>query len=313
MPDAQRPIVTLTVNPALDVSTSTPHVVASHKLRCTATVLDPGGGGVNVSRVVHRLGGQSVAVYTSGGPTGDAYRQLLNAEGVVSRVIGIAGSTRESFTVDETSSGDQYRFVLEGPWMAQPEWRECLEAAQSLVAPGGFLVASGSLPPGAPDDLYAQLARIAKAAGADCVIDASGSALRHALDEGVTLIKPSLRELGELTGQALETPESQLAAAKHLVDSGNVQYVALTLGADGAMLVGADEELRMQSPQIEVRSTVGSGDSFLAAFVLRLAQHRTVAEAFRAGVAAGSATAMTAATDLCRREDVERLEAELAG
>lgn len=314
MPDApQRPIVTLTVNPALDVSTSTRRVIPGHKLRCAATVLDPGGGGVNVSRVVQRLGGQSVAVYAAGGPTGDAYRQLLDAEGIVSRVIRIDGSTRESFTVDETSSGEQYRFVLEGPRMSEPEWRECLAATESLIVRDGLLVASGSIPPGAPDDLYARLARAAKAAGVEFVVDASGPALRHALDEGVALVKPSLRELGELVGEELDSAERQVSAAKHLVDTGGARLVALTLGADGAMLVTADEVVRLAPPHVEVRSTVGSGDSFLAAFVLRLAQRRSVAEAFRAAVAAGSATAMTPASDLCTREDVERLESELAG
>jgi 6-phosphofructokinase 2 len=276
-------------------------------------VLDPGGGGVNVSRVVQRLGGQSIAVYAVGGPTGEAYRQLLDAEGIVSRVVRIAGSTRESFTVDESSSRKQFRFVLEGPRLLESEWQECLAATEELMTPGGMLVASGSLPPGVPDDFYARLARAAKAAGVDCIVDASGPALRHALEEGVALIKPSLRELGELAGHDLDSPELQVQAARQLVASGGARTVALTLGADGAILVTADEVLRLASPHVEVRSTVGAGDSFLAALVLRLAQGRSATEAFRAAVAAGSATAMTPASDLCTRQEVERLEAELAG
>jgi 6-phosphofructokinase 2 len=309
---AQRPIVTLTVNPALDVSTATDRVIPGHKLRCGTTALDPGGGGVNVSRVIQRLGGQSIAIYAAGGPTGEAYRQLLDGEGIVSRVVRIAGSTRESFTVDERSTGEQYRFVLEGPDMLEPEWRECLTATEALIAPGGMLVISGSLPPGAPDDLYAQLARRARVLEVDCVVDASGAALHHALEEGVTLIKPSLRELGELVGERLDSPEQQLAAAQRLVDSGRTRLVALSLGAEGAMLITADEVLRLASPRVEVKSTVGAGDSFLAALVLRLAQGRSIREAFRSAVAAGSATAMSPASDLCTRDDVERLEAELA-
>jgi 6-phosphofructokinase 2 len=309
----QRPIVTLTVNPALDVSTATEHVSPGHKMRCTTTELGPGGGGVNVSRVVQRLGGQSIAVYAVGGPTGEAYRRLLDAEGIVSRVVRIAGSTRESFTVDERSTQEQFRFVLEGPRLLEPEWQECLAAAESLMTPGGILVASGSLPPGVPDDFYARLARAAKAAGVDCVVDASGLALRQALEEGVALIKPSLRELGELAGRVLDSPQQQVQAAQQLVASGGARIVALTLGADGAILVTADEVLRLASPNVEVRSTVGAGDSFLAALVLRLAQGRSTAEAFRAAVAAGSATAMTPASELCTRQDAERLEAELAG
>lgn len=309
---AQRAIITLTINPALDVSTSTERVTPGHKLRCGPTVLDPGGGGVNVARVVQRLGGQAIAVYAAGGPTGQAYRQLLDREGIVARVVNIAGSTRESFTVDETSSGEQFRFVLQGPRLQQSEWRDCLSAVESLMVEGGLLVASGSLPPGVPDDFYAGVARMAKEHGMLCVVDASGPALRAALEEGVYLIKPSLRELSELVGTALGSERDQVAAAQQIVADGRAQVVALTLGAAGAILVDAQGVLRQPNPEVEVRSTVGAGDSFLAAFVLRIAQGRPVAEAFRAAVAAGSATAMTPATELCHRADVERLEAELA-
>jgi len=309
---AQRSILTLTINPALDVSTSTERVIPGHKLRCGPTMLDPGGGGVNVARVVQRLGGQAVAVYAAGGPTGQAYRQLLDREGVVARIVNIGGSTRESFTVDETSSGEQFRFVLQGPSLQESEWRDCLDAVDSLGVEGGLLVASGSLPLGVPDDFYARVARIAKQHGMRCVVDASGPALRAALDEGVYLIKPSLRELSELVGTALGSEQDQVAAAQQLVADGRAGVVALTLGAAGAILVTAEVVLRQANPEVEVKSTVGAGDSFLAAFVLRIAQGRAVEEAFRAAVAAGSATAMTPATELCHRADVERLEAELA-
>lgn len=309
---AQRSILTLTINPALDVSTSTERVIPGHKLRCGPTMLDPGGGGVNVARVVQRLGGQAVAVYAAGGPTGQAYRQLLDREGVVARIVNIGGSTRESFTVDETSSGEQFRFVLQGPSLQEPEWRDCLAAVDSLGVEGGLLVASGSLPLGVPDDFYARVARIAKQHGMRCVVDASGPALRAALDEGVYLIKPSLRELSELIGTALGSEQDQVAAAQQLVADGRAEVVALTLGAAGAILVTAEGVLRQANPEVEVKSTVGAGDSFLAAFVLRIAQARAVEEAFRAAVAAGSATAMTPATELCHRADVERLEARLS-
>lgn len=310
---AQRAIVTVTINPALDVSTSTERVIPGHKLRCGPTVLDPGGGGVNVARVVQRLGGQAIAVYAAGGPAGQAYRQLLDREGVVARVVNIGGSTRESITIDETSSGEQFRFVLQGPSLQESEWRDCLSAVDSLMVEDGLLVASGSLPSGVPDDFYAGLARIAKEHGMLCVVDASGPALRAALEEGVYLIKPSLRELSELAGTALGSERDQVAAAQRIVADGRARIVALTLGAGGAILVSEEGVLRQANPEVEVKSTVGAGDSFLAAFVLRIAQGRPLAEAFRAAVAAGSAASMTPATELCRPADVERLEAELAG
>jgi 6-phosphofructokinase 2 len=305
------PIVTATPNPALDVSTSVDRVVAEHKMRCGPTVLDPGGGGINVSRVVRNLGGRSTAVYAVGGPTGQAYRDLLEREGIAGHAVRIAASTRESFTVDETSTGQQFRFVLQGPQMREPEWRAFLSAVGDDMPVGGYVVPSGSLPPGAPVDLYARIARIARQKGTRCVIDTSGTALRAALDEGVYLIKPSRRELSDLVGAELDDERSMQDAAQQLVRAGACEVVALSLGAAGAVLVSADEVMRLPTPEVAVRSTVGAGDAFLGALVLRLAQGRGLSTAFRTAVAAGSATAMLPATDLCRSEDVARLEADL--
>ena len=310
-PAQAAPVVTLTVNPALDVSTSTERVEPEHKLRCGPSRTDAGGGGVNVSRVIHRLGGQSIAIYAVGGPTGQAYRQLLEADGIIGRAIPIDGSTRENVTIDELSTGRQFRFVLQGPHLTTDEWSACLAATQRAMTPGGYVVASGSLSPGMPDDFYARVARSARAIGARCIVDASGPALASALREGVHLVKPSARELGELVGRALPDLESRVDAARELVARGASEIVALTLGGDGAVLVTAEGVTRLEVPRVEVHSTVGAGDSFLAALVLRLAQGRDLDAAFRAGVAAGTATAMTEATELCHRDDVERLEAQL--
>ena len=312
---AHRPtaIVTLTVNPALDVSTTTETVMPEHKMRCGPSRVDPGGGGVNVSRVIERLGGHSTAIYAVGGATGQAYRQLLEAEGIIGLAIGIAGSTRQNVTVDETSTGQQFRFVLQGPQLTESEWMQCLTATDAAMNLGGYVVPSGSLAPGMPDDFYARVARRARELGVRCIVDASGDALAAAVEEGVYLVKPSGRELGELVGATVMTIDEKVEAARELVGRGRVEVVALTLGGDGAVLVTAESVTRLASPPITVKSTVGAGDSFLAAMVLRLAQGHDLAAAFRGGVAAGAATATTEATELCHRDDVERFESELAG
>lgn len=306
------PIVTLTVNPALDVSTSTETLMAEHKMRCGPSRVHPGGGGVNVSRVIERLGGHSTVIYAVGGATGQAYRQLLEEEGLIGRAIGIDGSTRENITIDETSTGKQYRFVLQGPSLTESEWTTCLRATESAMHLGGYVVPSGSLAPGMPDDFYARVAHHARELGVRCVLDASGEALAAAVDEGVYLVKPSGRELGELVGAPTLTIDEKIEAARELVGRGRVEIVALTLGGDGAVLVTAEGATRLASPLITVRSTVGAGDSFLGAMVLRLAQGHDLATAFRGGVAAGAATATTEATELCHRDDVERFERQLA-
>ncbi|HET7139536.1 MAG TPA: 1-phosphofructokinase family hexose kinase [Arthrobacter sp.] len=306
-----KPILTVTVNPALDVSTSTDRVYSGHKIRCSRSRLDPGGGGVNVARVIQRLGGNVLALYTAGGPTGEAYRRLIEAERIPSLVIPTHGDTRQDFTVDESSTGNQFRFVLQGAELSDEEWGACLKAVAQSIPAGGYVVASGSLPPGVPEDFYARVARLVRKGDARCVVDSSGAALSEALAEGVFLVKPSRRELGEHFGAPLETEQSQINAAEALVGDGSAEYVALTLGDAGAVLASKKGAVRLAVPSVRVLSTVGAGDSFLGAFVLRLAQGRPVEAAFRTAIAAGSAAAMNPATELCHRHDVERLEKEL--
>ncbi len=303
--------MTLTVNPALDISTSTPRVGSEHKLRCGPSRIDPGGGGVNVARTIHRLGGEALAICALGGLTGATYRQLLEAEGVRSLAVPVAGTTRESFTVDETDSGEQFRFVLQGPELSEAEWQGCLAMLEEAIVPGGYVVASGSLPPGVPTDFYARVARLARQHDARSIVDASGEALDAALAEGVYLVKASRREVSELVGRELTIEQSEVDAASELVDRGSAELVALTLGKAGAVLASASEVIRLPVPSVRVQSVVGAGDGFLGAFVWRLSQGRDPKSAFRSAVAAGSATAATPATGLCTLADVEALEAVL--
>ena len=304
-------IVTLTMNPAIDISTDVDHVISEHKLRCGPSHHEAGGGGINVARVLHRLGEHPLAIYCAGGPSGNSFTQLMNREPIATSVVAIEHSTRESFTVDETSSGEEFRFVLQGPQVSSRETQAMLDALTSSLAPNQFVVASGSLPPGVPDDFYAEVARLVSARGGHCIVDASGEALKHALDAGVFMVKPSLRELEGFVGRELSTEDDKRAAARELVDSGAAEIVALSLGADGAMLVTADLELRLPAAPVEVRGTVGAGDSFVAGFVFRLSSGASIHDAFVTAVAAGSATAERHSTRLCTAERVFELERQL--
>ena len=263
------PIVTLTLNPALDVSTSVDRVVSRHKLRCEAPRVDAGGGGVNAARTIVALGGIATPVYTVGGLTGERFRLLLHQEGLPGVPISIGGETRESISVSDRGNGEQFRFVFPGPTMTAEECQRCLDAVAELLSPGAYLVASGSLPPGVPDDFYADAVRLAKAHGARCAVDASGVALSRAMAAGVDFVKPSLSELCDLVGRELETAQQQDAALAELVADGRVGAVALTLGANGAALATRDGVLRSPAFDVAERSTVGAGDAFVGAFVLR--------------------------------------------
>ncbi len=306
-------ILTLTPNPALDLSTTAERVLPTHKLRCGPVTRYAGGGGVNVARLLHRLGSDVAAWTLTGGPAGAKVQQLLEQEGVPALCLPIADDTRENLSVIETATGQEFRFVLPGPLLATGEWQAMLERLESLANAPRWLVASGSLPPGVPDDFYAQAARIAQRQGARFALDSSGPALAATLQVGVTLVKPSLRELRELTGQALPDAPAWQAAAQDLVRSGRAELVALSLGAQGGLIASRDGV--WQAPALAVPTTTGTtgaGDCFLAAILWALEQGAPAPEALRWGMAAGAATLLVPGTALAQVADVQRLLPQVA-
>jgi 6-phosphofructokinase 2 len=300
-------IVTLTPNPSLDLSTTVDKVMPTHKLRCTAARRDPGGGGINVARVVRRLGGEVTAIYPCGGATGQMLARLIERERIVSRTSEIADETRQDFSVHEDVSGKQYRFVLPGPTVAEHEWPACLDLLAACAERADFVVASGSLPPGAPPDFYARASRIVKSGRCRFLLDTSGPALKAALAEGVYLIKPSLRELCEAVGEPLDGETDWIRACTGLVKDLRADIIALTLGHRGALVVTRDRVIRAEPPPITPLSSVGAGDSFLGAMVWSLAGGHDLAEALRLGVAAGSSAVLNPGTELAHPDDTRRL------
>ena len=303
-------ILTITINPALDVLTTIDKVSDTHKMRCGPTLKHPGGGGVNVARVLHRLGANCVSVYLAGGVTGERHHKLMSAEKVRCHVIPIAEETRESFTAHETSSGNDFRFVLPGPHVSASEYEACFDyVAQHM--PKQFLVISGGLAPGVPENFYARLTTLAKQHNVRVVLDANGPALAEALKVGVYLFKPSLRELRDLTGLVLADEEAQIAAAQQLIHNGQAEIVAVSLGADGAMVISADQIWRARAIQVDVQTTVGAGDSFLAGVVWSLGRGDTLLKAFQYGMASGSAALQKPGTSLSQASEIFRLLPQL--
>ena len=301
-------LITLTLNPALDLATTTDHVAPTHKLRCGPVQRFAGGGGINVARVLHRLGADVCAWALAGGAAGTQVRQLLAAEGVPTLLQPISGDTRENFSVVETTTSQEFRFVLPGPTLQASEWQACLDALATHTPPPRWLIASGSLPPGTPDDFYAQLARAASGRGVRVAVDTSGPPLAAALQAGVALVKPSLRELRDVLQQPLEQAADWCTAAQSLVRSGTAEIVALSVGEQGAVL--ATREGVWQAPALNVPATsgtTGAGDCFLATLVWALDRGDAPAEALRWGVAAGAAALLHPGTTLAQADDVRRL------
>jgi 6-phosphofructokinase 2 len=306
-PDGQQAvIVTLTMNPALDITTAADQVRPTHKIRCHGVRYDPGGGGINVARIARVLGESAAAVFPAGGTAGDMIVSLLATARVPLYRVRIAGSTRESFTVNEHCSGKQYRFVLPGPQLTFAERARCLDELRRVAGSARFVVASGSLPPGVPADFHQSVADMCRDIGVRLILDTSGGGLQH-ITSGVFLLKPSVRELRECVGRDLVTEHEQVAAARELIERGLAEIIIVSRGADGALLVTAEGSQRFSAIKMRSGSGVGAGDAMVAAVTVGLTRGWPLAESVRYGVAAGAAMLITPGTAACARDDVERL------
>lgn len=300
-------ILTLTINPALDKSTSVAGVVPFKKLRCDVPIFEPGGGGINVSRAICKLGGSSIALYLSGGPSGEHLNDLLAKEGIQQRIVDILDWTRENLAVTDTTNEQQFRFGMPGPHVEENEWKQLLEELSLLLQEDDYLVASGSLALNLPIDFYAQVARIAQDKKAKMILDTSGEALKLGARAGVFMLKPNLGELSTLCEVSSITTENLKSLALKFLEEYQCSVMVVSMGPKGAMLVTPEVMEHIPAPTVRHVSSIGAGDSMVAGMVLRLAQGGSFSEMANFGVACGSAATMTSGTQLCKKEDVEQL------
>ena len=299
-------IITITLNPAIDKSTSVPVIVPEKKMRCEAPVFEPGGGGINVARAIKKLGGEATAVYFAGGYSGKFFKQLLDKEKIDSIVIEISKHTRENLIVLDQAANLHYRFGMPGPVIEEAEWQQLLRSVEQ-IEDAAFIVASGSVPAGVPTDIFARIAAIAKRKHIKCIVDTSGEAMQLAANEGVYLLKPNIGELSALVGKEEINAEMAESLARQLISKGSCEVLLVSMGPAGALLVAKDLATRIIAPAVKKRSTVGAGDSMVAGVVWALSKGMTIQDAARYGVACGTAATMNPGTELCRQQDAEQL------
>lgn len=306
-------ILTVTVNPALDISTDVSRVESGAKLRCGPPRFDPGGGGVNVSRAIAKLGGESRPFIAVGGATGAMLKQLLEAEGISPACFDIETLTRQSLSVYETASGEQYRFVLPGPdWNAelgQAMLAALSEALNQEIQAISYVVLSGSLPPGLPDSFYGDIVKLADAHGAKSVLDTSGvslAATARGSDHPPFIWVMDQSEAEQIGGQPITGMDALEELASTLQQRGLARIVVATLKEGGAAAVSDADRLRIWPPKVDVLSKVGAGDSFVAGLVLKLAKGARLREACAYAVAAAASAVTTPATELCDGSQAER-------
>jgi 6-phosphofructokinase 2 len=304
-------ILTITINPCIDVNTTVAGIRPEAKLRCSAPLRQPGGGGINVARVIKRLGGDPTAVYLAGGDNGRLLNQMLQAEGVRSLVLESNAIVREDLTVMDKSSGKQYRFIMPGPMIDDKVVSQLPEIIDREVDLK-YIVVSGSFPPGLSTGILKQLSAQAASKGSKMIVDSSGEALRCALSAGVYLVKPSVRELISLSGVPEDLKEADIGSlARQWVDGGHCEVMVVSLGAAGALMATPGRIVRIPVPSVRTISTVGAGDSMVAGIVWSLSAGKSLEEAAAFGCACGAAATMNPGTSLCRRQDVESIMAKM--
>ncbi len=312
------PILTVTLNPAVDLATDCDELIANTKLRCAPPSVDPGGGGVNVSRAISILGGESKALLAQGGATGEHLLALLKHEGIDVAAQRIQGATRQSFSVTARDTQEQYRFVLPGPEWSEHEADAFVELALSETQAGDCVVASGSLPPGLRPSFYADLASELQKAGRRVILDTSGPPLQSIVRQtptedrhapcGLRMNKP---EAASVASRPLDSRSAIESFGRQLVSDGVAQVVAIADGGNGAYFFDADAHHFVEAPEVERRSAIGAGDSFVAALTLGLHRRWDLGDIGRSAVAAASAALTTPATELCDRATAEQLFGQL--
>lgn len=300
-------ILTITLNPAIDKSTSVDALIPDKKLRCNNVIAEAGGGGINVSKGLKKLGMDSVAMFFSGGNNGLWLEDYLQNYGVGTIPIKVEGETRESFTVTENSTNAQYRFVLPGPEISDSYTRSCIQALKEISPAPEIVVISGSLPPGINDSFYAELTKTANQLGAKTILDTSGKPLELAMKEGLYLIKPNLNELTSLSGKETLQIHEVDDVAIDLIKKENIEMIVVSLGPSGAISVSKDCYDHIPAPMVKKNTTVGAGDSMVAGMVYKISKGAEAREIAEFGVACGSAATMGSGTELFDPSDAEKL------
>lgn len=303
-------ILTITLNPALDMNTEAERVIPDVKLRCTEPAVDPGGGGINVARAINHMGGNASAIVAIGGHNGNRLLELLMAEGIATMPIPSPGETRASVVVNCKATGQQYRFMLPGPpWQAE-HVQKAIQTTKAHTPKDGLVIFSGSQPPGVPLDFEEMLSETISSAGARLIVDTSGPALRRIVEDHKSppfVLRSDDEEAEGLAGRKLETPKDTADFSRSLIEKGVAQNIIFARGAEGSVLTTPEGSWLATAAKVKVVSKVGAGDSYVGGFTLCLARGESIQEAARWGAAAACAAVTTEATELCRGEDVERL------
>ena len=299
-------IATITLNPSLDRYITVHGLEVDKVNRWTSARIYAGGKGIDVSRAIHEMGGKAIAYGFVGGHAGRTLEILLDEEGVPCSFTPIQRETRTNFIITDTKSSQQTRIDAPGPHISKREWERFRKKTLRIRPNPDLIVASGSVPPGIPDDVYYTIIMEAKSFGIRAILDSDSQWLAEGIKAKPYLIKPNVREAEGLLNRELPTEKAIIKAALDLVEMG-IEIVAISRGKDGIIAATKKEVVKALPPPVKVKSTVGAGDCTVAGLALKLANDEPLIEACRLAVAMGTAAVLSPGTELARRADVERL------
>ncbi|MDH7601482.1 MAG: 1-phosphofructokinase [Armatimonadota bacterium] len=296
-------ILTVTLNASIDKTYTIESFMVDRINRPSQCRTVPGGKGINVARVLKELGREALATGFLGGSIGNVIAQGLDREGIKHDFVRVEDESRLCIKIVDPKNGTQTEINEPGPTVTELELEALVSRIDDLVRGCDFLVLSGNCPPGVPADFYAHLIRLARKRDVRAVLDASGEHMAEGVKAAPYMVKPNVSELSELTGQELCTVEEILAAAKSLREYG-IEVVAVTMGRSGAVVTDGGQAWQAVPPEIRFASSVGSGDSFVAAFLDSLLRGDSLSEALAWGTAAGAANATTYGAGFCSKSSI---------
>lgn len=299
-------IYTVTLNPALDKTATVENLRLDSVNRISELRVDPGGKGINVSKVVRELGAKTVAIALLGGHTGTMLRNMLAELGIECKVLEVEGETRTNLKIKDPALKTNTDINEPGPEVTDEQLRGMLDGLVGEVGSGDIVVLSGSLPRGAAADTYKVWVAALKKTGAKVYLDADGDKLVRGIEAKPDLIKPNEIELGAMMGRTLDADEKIVEAARELIDGG-LDRVMVSMGGAGALYVARDVTIKANPVKVPVGSTVGAGDSVVAALAYAQDKGLSLEDTMRLAMATGAANVMQSGTQAAPRELVDSL------
>lgn len=302
-------ITTITLNPCLDTTLYVEQLVPDDSNRVIRVQKDPGGKGLNVSRFLHKLGKRVSTLTFFGGHTGEEVEALLKQEGVFPFTVRLSNDTRNNISIIDMKTLTQTRFNQTGPFVSEGEYNSFSSMVEQLGDNANIVVLSGSLPPGVPENAYRDMIQMLKLINPKIriILDTDKSPLKLGIEAHPFMVKPNLHEAQRLLGYSIVSQEDQIRALKDIHHQG-CTLVVMSLGKEGIIGYDGQDIIRIESPEVEVQSTIGAGDALIAGICYALEDHRSFMDMLKFGVQVSAAKVTTAGTVACGWDDIDRIK-----